>query len=165
VPISNGNSGALTTASCGTGSAMWLVSGINAADIGRPSTGHRHCRPDRRGQPGRTVHTERPAGHASAGAGSVRLDRPLYILDDGSDVAMVRLQGESPDLWIVDRFSGDGGSRRCAWPGIDGVRELPSRFNRQDSYGPTQPRSQCRGFSLLPHRAFIGGYLKPISAS
>jgi hypothetical protein len=32
----------------------------------------------------------------------------LYILDDGSDVAIVRLQGESPDLWIVDRFSGDG---------------------------------------------------------
>jgi hypothetical protein len=38
----------------------------------------------------------------------------LYILDDGSDVAIVRLQGESPDLWIVDRFSGDGGCRRCA---------------------------------------------------
>jgi hypothetical protein len=36
----------------------------------------------------------------------------LYILDDDSDVAIVRLQGESPDLWIVDRFSGDGGSRR-----------------------------------------------------
>jgi hypothetical protein len=45
----------------------------------------------------------------------------LYILDDGSDVAVVRLQDESPDLWIVDRFSGDGGSHRCAlarrrWP-------------------------------------------------
>ena len=38
----------------------------------------------------------------------------LYILDDGSDVAILRLQGESPDLWIVDRFSGDGGSPRCA---------------------------------------------------
>jgi hypothetical protein len=38
----------------------------------------------------------------------------LYILDDGSDVAIVRLQGQSPDLWIVDRFSSDGGSRRCA---------------------------------------------------
>jgi hypothetical protein len=24
----------------------------------------------------------------------------LYILDDGSDVAIVRPQGESPDLWI-----------------------------------------------------------------
>ena len=24
----------------------------------------------------------------------------LYILDDGSDVAIVRLQDESPDLWI-----------------------------------------------------------------
>jgi len=38
----------------------------------------------------------------------------LYILDDGSDVAIVRLKGESPDLWIVDRFSGDGGSHRRA---------------------------------------------------
>jgi hypothetical protein len=38
----------------------------------------------------------------------------LYILDDGSDVAIVRLQGESADLWIVDRFSADGGSHRCA---------------------------------------------------
>jgi hypothetical protein len=38
----------------------------------------------------------------------------LYILDDGGDVAIVRLQGESPDLWIVDRLSRKGGSRRCA---------------------------------------------------
>jgi hypothetical protein len=38
----------------------------------------------------------------------------LYILDDGSDVAIVRLEGESPDLWIVDRFSSDGGTHRCA---------------------------------------------------
>jgi hypothetical protein len=34
------------------------------------------------------------------------------------------------------------------WPGADGVRELPSRFNRQDSYGPTQPPVKSRGFSL-----------------
>jgi hypothetical protein len=38
----------------------------------------------------------------------------LYILDDGDDVAIVRMQAESADLWIVDQFSGDGGSRRCA---------------------------------------------------
>ena len=38
----------------------------------------------------------------------------LYILDDRSDVAIVRMQGQSADLWIVDRFSGNGGSRRCA---------------------------------------------------
>jgi hypothetical protein len=38
----------------------------------------------------------------------------LYTLDDGDDVAIVRLQDESPDLWIVDRFSGYGSSRRCA---------------------------------------------------
>jgi len=24
------------------------------------------------------------------------------------------MKGESPDLWVVDRFSGDGGSHRCA---------------------------------------------------
>jgi hypothetical protein len=38
----------------------------------------------------------------------------LYILNDGSDVAIVRLQGESPDLWIVDRVLGDGDFHRCA---------------------------------------------------
>jgi hypothetical protein len=38
----------------------------------------------------------------------------LYILDDGNDVAIVRLQGEPPDLWIVNRLSCDGGMRRCA---------------------------------------------------
>ena len=38
----------------------------------------------------------------------------LYILDEGSDVAIARLQGESPDLWIVDRFSEGGTVHRCA---------------------------------------------------
>jgi hypothetical protein len=38
----------------------------------------------------------------------------VHILDDGSDVAIVRLQGESPDLWIVDRFSDDGTVHRCS---------------------------------------------------
>jgi hypothetical protein len=38
----------------------------------------------------------------------------LYILDDGSDVAIVRMQGESPDLWIVDQFSGNGATHRRA---------------------------------------------------
>jgi hypothetical protein len=47
-----------------------------------------------------------PADHVSTGI--------LYILDDGRDTAVVRLQGQSPDLWIVDRFSADGGLRRCA---------------------------------------------------
>jgi hypothetical protein len=36
----------------------------------------------------------------------------LYILDDGDDVAVVRMQGESPDLWVVDEFSGDAPCRR-----------------------------------------------------
>jgi len=37
----------------------------------------------------------------------------LYILDDGSDAAIVRLQALSADLWIVDQFAGDGSVHRC----------------------------------------------------
>ena len=38
----------------------------------------------------------------------------LYILDDGSDVAILRLRGESADLWVVEEFIGDGTVRRRA---------------------------------------------------
>jgi hypothetical protein len=39
----------------------------------------------------------------------------LYILDDGEDIAIVRLQGESPDLWVVDQFrNGSATTRRRA---------------------------------------------------
>jgi hypothetical protein len=93
---------------------MWPVSGINAADIDDP-------------QPGTVIAGRIEADHLGApfklgallvmqalGPDASVVIGTLYILDDGSDVAIVRLQGESPDLWIVDRFSGDGGSRRCA---------------------------------------------------
>jgi hypothetical protein len=32
----------------------------------------------------------------------------LYILDGGEDVAIVRMIGESPDLWVVDHFTPAG---------------------------------------------------------
>jgi hypothetical protein len=63
----------------------------------------------------------------------------LYILDDGSDVASVRLQGESPDLWIVDRFSG----RWRLAPLRPGPAPMaPARQSQSNNFhGPTQPRS------------------------
>jgi hypothetical protein len=92
---------------------MWLASGINAADIDdpRPGTVIAGRIEDNLGAPFKLgcpmmMQVLEPDAPVSIGT--------LYILDDGSDVAIVRLQGESPDLWIVDRFSGDGGSRRCA---------------------------------------------------
>jgi hypothetical protein len=36
----------------------------------------------------------------------------LYILDEGEDVAVVRMLGESLDLWVVEEFTGDGAVRR-----------------------------------------------------
>ena len=35
------------------------------------------------------------------------------------------------------------------WTGANGVRELPSRFNRQDSYGPTRPGLSAGAFLCL----------------
>ena len=51
----------------------------------------------------------------------------LYILDDGSDVAVVLLQGESPDLWIVEvvkagRLPSDGPDLP-----VKGRRKSPAR--------------------------------------
>jgi hypothetical protein len=93
---------------------MWLVSDFTPADIDDP-------------QPGAVIAGRIEADHLGApfklgallvmqilGPADLVSTGTLYILDDGSDVAIVRLQGESPDLWIVDRFSGDGGSHRCA---------------------------------------------------
>jgi hypothetical protein len=90
--------GALTSASCGTSvNAMWLASGIIEADnLGAPFK--LGCL--------MMVQVLEPDAPVSIGT--------LYIHDDGSDVAVVRMQDELADLWIVDRFSGDGGSRRCA---------------------------------------------------
>jgi hypothetical protein len=36
----------------------------------------------------------------------------LYILDDGDDVAVVRMQGQSADLWVVDQFTEAGDVHR-----------------------------------------------------
>ena len=91
---------------------MWLVSDINAADIDDPQPGTviaGRIEADHLGAPFNlgallVMQVLKPAARVSIGT--------LYILDDDSDVAIVRLQGESPDLWIVDRFSGDGGCRR-----------------------------------------------------
>ena len=107
--------GALTSASCGTSvNAMWLASGINAADIDDPRPGTviaGRFEADNLGAPFKLgclmmMQVLEPDAPMSIGT--------LYILDDGSDVAIVRMQGKSSDLWIVDRFSGDSGSRRCA---------------------------------------------------
>jgi hypothetical protein len=93
---------------------MWLASGINATDIDdpRPRTVIAgRIEADNLGAPFKLgclmmMQVLEPDAPVSIGT--------LYILDDGGDVAIVRLQGESPDLWIVDRFSGDGGLHRCA---------------------------------------------------
>ena len=93
---------------------MWLASGINATDIDdpRPRTVIAgRIEADNLGAPfklGALLVMQVLGPEASVSIGT------LYILDDGRDVAVVRLQGESSDLWIVDRFSGDGGSHRCA---------------------------------------------------
>ena len=93
---------------------MWLVSALTPADIDDPQPGTviaGRIEADHLGEPfkfGRLMMMQVLEPDAPVSIGT------LYILDDGSDVAIVRLQGESPDLWIVDRFSGDDSSRRCA---------------------------------------------------
>jgi hypothetical protein len=93
---------------------MWLVSGINAADFDDPKPGTviaGRIAADHLGEPfklGALLVMQVLERGAPLSIGG------LYILDDGSDVAIVRLQGESPDLWIVDRFLDDGDCRRCA---------------------------------------------------
>jgi hypothetical protein len=93
---------------------MWLVSDLTPADIDEPQPGTviaGRIEADHLGAPFKlgallVMQVLGPAEPVSIGT--------LYILDDASNVAIVQLQGESPDLWIVDRFSGDGGSHRCA---------------------------------------------------
>jgi hypothetical protein len=109
---------------------MWLVSDLTPADIDDPQPGTviaGRIEVDDLAEPFKfgallVMQVLEPDAQVSRGG--------LYILDDGSDVAIVRMQGESPDLWMVDRFSGDGGFHRCALPGADGDRERQSRFNR-----------------------------------
>ena len=130
---------------------MWLVSGLTPADIDDPQPGTviaGRIEADHVGAPFNlgallVMQVLEPAARVSIGT--------LYILDDGSDVAIVRMQGESPDLWIVDRFSGDGGLHRCA---LARRRGLAANDN-QGSITPTiqLARPQCRGFSLRCPRA------------
>jgi hypothetical protein len=93
---------------------MWLISDFTPADLDDP-------------QPGTVIAGGIEADHLGEpfklgallllqilGAADPPSTGTLYILDDGSDVAVVRLQAESPDLWIVDRFSDDGAVHRCA---------------------------------------------------
>ena len=93
---------------------MWLVSDLTPADIDDPQPGTviaGRIEADHLGEPfklGRLMMMQVLEPHAPVSIGT------LYILDDGEDVAIVRMQGESADLWVVDRFSGDGGLRRCA---------------------------------------------------
>ena len=94
--------------------AMWLVSDFTPADIDDPQPGAvfaGRIEADHLGAPFKLgalllLQILEPADPLSTGT--------LYILDDGSNVAIVRLQGESPDLWIVDRFSDDGTVHRSA---------------------------------------------------
>jgi hypothetical protein len=93
---------------------MRLVSDLTPADIDDPQPGTviaGRIEAEHLGEPFKLgalliMQVLEPAASVSIGT--------LYILDDGSDVAVVRLQDESPDLWIVDRFSGDGTVHCCA---------------------------------------------------
>jgi hypothetical protein len=93
---------------------MWLVSDLTPADIDDPQPGTviaGRIEADHMGEPfklGALLIMQVLVPDASVSIGT------LYILDDGSDVAIVRLQSESPDLWIVDRFGEDGTIHRCA---------------------------------------------------
>ena len=93
---------------------MWLVFDLTPADIDDPqplTVIAGRIEADNLGAPfklGALIVMQVLEPHAPVSIGA------LYIFDDGSDVAIVRLQGESPDLWIVDRYSGDGSSHRCA---------------------------------------------------
>src|SRR5882757_8012521 len=127
---------------------MWLVSDLTPADIDDPQPGTviaGRIEADHLGEPfkfGRLMMMQVLEPDAPVSIGT------LYILDDGSDVAIVRLQGESPDLWIVDRFSGDGGFNRCD-------RERQSRFN--NPHCPTRPGLSTGAFLCLRVSHRTGG--------
>jgi hypothetical protein len=93
---------------------MWLVPDFTPADLDDPQPGTviaGRIEAHHLGEPFKlgallVMQVLEPAAQVSIGT--------LYILDDGSDVAIVRLQGQSADLWIVDSFSDDGTVRRRA---------------------------------------------------
>ena len=93
---------------------MWLVSDLTAADSDDPSPGTIIA--------GR-IEADDLAAPFQFGALLVQVLDPdaevfdglLYILDDGSDVAVVRMRGESADLWMVEEFrNGSTAPRRRA---------------------------------------------------
>jgi hypothetical protein len=126
---------------------MWLVSDFTPADIDDP-------------QPGAVIAGRIEADHLGApfklgallvmqilGPADLVSTGTLYILDDGSDVAIVRLQGESPDLGLSIASQAMAARTAAPWPGADGTRERQSRFNRERLPRPNSPRLN-RGSSL-----------------
>jgi hypothetical protein len=93
---------------------MWLVSDLTPADIDDPQPGTviaSRIEADHLGEPFKLgalliMHVLEPDAPVSIGT--------LYILDDGNAAAIVRMQGESADLWVVEEFTGDGAVRRRA---------------------------------------------------
>jgi hypothetical protein len=93
---------------------MWLVSDLTPADIDDPKPGSiiaGRIEADGLGEPFKLgalliMQVLEPDAQVSAGS--------LYILDDGEDVAIVRMQDHSPDLLIVDQFTDAGTIRRRA---------------------------------------------------
>jgi hypothetical protein len=68
----------------------------------------------------------------------------LYIPDDASDVAIVRMSNR-PISGLLIASQAMAASAVSPWLGADGDRERQSQFN--NSHSPTQPRSKA-GFSL-----------------
>ena len=93
---------------------MWLVSELTPADIDDPQPGTiiaGRIEADHLGEPFKlgallVMQVLEPDAEVFGGL--------LYILDDGSDVAVVRMLGESADMLIVDQFTDTGTIRRRA---------------------------------------------------
>jgi hypothetical protein len=107
--------------------AMWLVSDINAADLDDPQPGTviaGRIEADNLGEPfklGALLMMQVLELDAQVSIGT------LYILDDGSDVAIVRLQGESPDLWMGElRVTVERAVER-GWVILEGMGKLLER--------------------------------------
>jgi|HubBroStandDraft_6_1064221.scaffolds.fasta_scaffold18101_3 hypothetical protein len=93
---------------------MWLVSNLTPADIDDPQPGSiiaGRIEADGLAEPFKlgallVMQVLEPDAEVFSGL--------LYILDDGDDVAIVRMQDHSPDLLIVDQFTDAGTIRRRA---------------------------------------------------
>ena len=93
---------------------MWLVSDLTPADIDDPQPGTiiaGRIEADHLGEPFKlgallVMQVLEPDAEVFGGL--------LYILDDGSDVAVVRMLVASADMLIVDQFTDTGTIRRRA---------------------------------------------------